>query len=680
MSRKRSVFENIINRSGLGSLGSFASLMALASLDGGCTSDAISKCTATQSAYCDRVTRCSGTGAADQYRSQCLASLAAVADCNAQTAVADSSDACLAALQLASCDDPLMACTGVLPTVMLPPPPCRIDPSASPSAQAMLLDKCMPGVVSRSTFEGSAIPSVDFLFVIDNSTSMAPKQRVLAASIPQFFQVIDSLNVNYHIGVATTDIGYRASPTMGFPGSNVPTCDTYAGNDGALQVVPCTARTGVTTETTLACGGGTINGVTVPALCPDPSFVPGNSKSYIEVNKSNGTSNVKSYLMGGRELGPQRTFQCIGLVGDGGCGLESPLESARRALDGHRPENAGFLRPGSLLAVVFLTDEEDCSIQLSRRDENEPSTLSSFMSNGVSYSCDTSLALSNGNPSAIDIPGRCYNLDYRCLANNVICDQPMNSVGAKTNCKPKPNASVEPIDTYVSFFSKLRTQDKLVLAGIWAPSLLDSNGSNDGKLVVRPEPGGQTGVAGYNRGYKTEAACYDPSVPISNPSDQAKGYIGGAQLRLSSFIRKFQNRREVSICDSTNYAQAVGNIANLVSQVSAASCLDKPPLVDNGKPQCLVGYVDGAQPSAAPAAALPVCSSSCCAAWAATDKPNPTTPEIVTACTAEAADCYCALPSTRPSICAGGAVVGVWRQGGAQPPSGKLARFACVNQ
>ena len=73
---------------------------------------------------------------------------------------------------------------------------------------------------------------------------------------------------------------------------------------------------------------------------------------------------------------------CFGLVGIGGCGSEMPFESMLKALTpraspirfhtapgdsrdlGHGDDpsgNAGWLRPDSLLAVIVLTDEDDCS-------------------------------------------------------------------------------------------------------------------------------------------------------------------------------------------------------------------------------------------------------------------------------------------------------------------------------
>ena len=57
-------------------------------------------------------------------------------------------------------------------------------------------------------------------------------------------------------------------------------------------------------------------------------------------------------------------LQCIALLGDFGCGFEHQLASIDRALggDGQLPStNAGFLRPEAALAIVILTNEDDCS-------------------------------------------------------------------------------------------------------------------------------------------------------------------------------------------------------------------------------------------------------------------------------------------------------------------------------
>jgi len=59
-------------------------------------------------------------------------------------------------------------------------------------------------------------------------------------------------------------------------------------------------------------------------------------------------------------------FACIATLGTSGCGFEQPLEAAYRALVVNtRPDgpNAGFLREDSLLVILFITDEDDCSVE-----------------------------------------------------------------------------------------------------------------------------------------------------------------------------------------------------------------------------------------------------------------------------------------------------------------------------
>jgi hypothetical protein len=56
----------------------------------------------------------------------------------------------------------------------------------------------------------------------------------------------------------------------------------------------------------------------------------------------------------------EHAFSCVATLAGGGCGIEQPLEAMKLALDNH-PDNVGFLRPLSHLAVVIIADEDDCS-------------------------------------------------------------------------------------------------------------------------------------------------------------------------------------------------------------------------------------------------------------------------------------------------------------------------------
>ena len=58
-------------------------------------------------------------------------------------------------------------------------------------------------------------------------------------------------------------------------------------------------------------------------------------------------------------------FTCIAAIGETGCGFEHQFASILRALgaDGRAApsENQGFLRPDAYLAIIMITNEDDCS-------------------------------------------------------------------------------------------------------------------------------------------------------------------------------------------------------------------------------------------------------------------------------------------------------------------------------
>lgn len=497
--------------------------------------------------------------------------------------------------------------------------------------------------------------SVDVLFVIDNSPRMAPKQRALAAAMPTLLSKLDAIDANYHIGLVTTDIGTLPPGSTGFPAPPEPGCNTVTGDDGQLQNLPCSARISTAdpgSEFARLCAKGST------PLCADPSFVP--SDPWIA---KKGTSlNVQPVNAG--TLSPteiaQRAFQCIALLGDSGCAVESPLESMKRALDGHRSENLGFLRDNSVLAVLFLTDEDDCSVQLAQRSALNPKSMS----------CGTT------NP---DPDPSCFNLDYRCVAKSIVCDESMTLSGAKHNCSQRPASFLESVDKYVRFLSALRPKEKLVLAGIWSPSLLDyqsRGGTGDGKLEVVTSVPGDSSTNLLNRASGASAACFNPDPTLTT---QPEGFYGQAQLRLSSFIRKFDPSLvlEQNVCNVDGYAGTLGSVADQLQRKVSTDCLAVQPSIGcDGQPLCSVGEVDLDNPDSQPVTDWPICSAACCQAWATAALATRQDPGILAACSGEADNCYCAVSNTQN--CRDTAVAGVWRVGNAPPPAGKGIQFRCA--
>jgi hypothetical protein len=185
------------------------------------------------------------------------------------------------------------------------------DVSALDPTETTQVEKQIPVGMNRD---------VDILFVIDDSGSMSEEQAALITSFPRFIEILGGIVgdlPNVHIGVVSTDVGVGGYVQGGCTG---------AGDDGRLQNTPRV----------------------VGCAPPAGAFLE-------DVGREDG-SRQRNYT---GEL--KDAFSCIAQLGTTGCGFEQPLESMRRALDGSDPFNAGFLRPSAYLAVIFLTDEDDCS-------------------------------------------------------------------------------------------------------------------------------------------------------------------------------------------------------------------------------------------------------------------------------------------------------------------------------
>jgi len=166
---------------------------------------------------------------------------------------------------------------------------------------------------------------MDILFVIDDSGSMGEEQGNLGQNFPQFINVLDEYMaadglLDYRIAVTTTgrDVDYVIDPSLGLPiPLPFPEIPMSESGDNGVMRQEC-----------------------------------GMSQRWIDRTDSNVSS----------------TFSCVANVGTSGPSLEMPLLATQMALGDRVTDgtNAGFLRDDALLAVVILTDEDDCS----RTDNN----------------------------------------------------------------------------------------------------------------------------------------------------------------------------------------------------------------------------------------------------------------------------------------------------------------------
>jgi len=197
---------------------------------------------------------------------------------------------------------------------------------------------------------------LDILFVIDNSGSMGEEQRNLAKNFPFLIDRLRTLTDNQgspihadvNIMVTTTDFGHPLCTPFYKPG--------YAPAKGAPITTACTDRladfTGI---------GG--NAPSIPEACtdvcsPGAAAVPMDPFIHFDLN---GDNIIDPDGMGDPVAD---ALACIGPQGIDGCGMEAGLETMLQALEPGKPWNSGpapFLREGAALAIIMLSDEEDCA-------------------------------------------------------------------------------------------------------------------------------------------------------------------------------------------------------------------------------------------------------------------------------------------------------------------------------
>jgi hypothetical protein len=80
------------------------------------------------------------------------------------------------------------------------------DPS-TPDATAQQFGLASYGENQLDQYLQQGNNATDILFVVDNSCSMSEEQSSLAVNFASFLQIIQSLDMDYHLGVVSTDIG-----------------------------------------------------------------------------------------------------------------------------------------------------------------------------------------------------------------------------------------------------------------------------------------------------------------------------------------------------------------------------------------------------------------------------------------------------------------------------------------
>jgi hypothetical protein len=239
----------------------------------------------------------------------------------------------------------------------------------------------------------SSVDKIDVLLVIDNSGSMGDKQAILATAVPK---LVSRLVKPVCVGALTGPEGNADQQVEQLPEGGCP--DDFEPEFKPINDI----NIGIVSSSLGAAGS---------AVCsPDSATNPDNQDlGRLLSRRTPGTDTdlATTYQnLGFLAWDPEQARPCPGEgptgeacpgsnnaddliatlatmvqgVGEVGCGFEAPLEAAYRFLADPAPsatipsdgetvdevlleQRASFLRPDSLLAVILLTDENDCSFR-----------------------------------------------------------------------------------------------------------------------------------------------------------------------------------------------------------------------------------------------------------------------------------------------------------------------------
>ena len=323
---------------------------------------------------------------------------------------------------------------------------------------------------------------VDLLFVVDNSANMAARQRELSRSLKLVFAKLAFGRglPDLHIGVVTTDMGIGEYATTDSQCSE-------AGQGGRLRLAAAD------------CG-----------IEDDFLVVRADSSGILSSNMAGneGTDKLRSQL------------SCMVERGESGCEYEQPLEAMRTALLYQDGQAKKFVRRDAVLAIVIMTDEDDCS---------------AF------------------DPALFDPENPHFRGDdpnFRCFQSGVICNgDDVYQPGRRDGCKPWDDSPyISRVVEYTEFLAHLKPdpRDRIVTAII-----------------------GDSREVGVHLGKRADAEL----VPTCEDNSGAAIYPG---IRLSSFVNTFGERGlETSLCQAGE-GEYLSDMVRKIRSSLGTTCLEGP--------------------------------------------------------------------------------------------------------
>lgn len=402
-----------------------------------------------------------------------------------------------------------------------------------------------PVIVSVVSVPQSAERDVDILFVIDNSNSMKDEQENLRVNFSALMERLRKIKgglPNIHVGVVSTDIGAGQY--------GIPYCDP-GGDVGNLLTGNCTNPSGAPYIVDVEAAECTVvkdaSGICEPSQCGQANCAHEPSTTFV-VDSATGCPRCRNYVNESLE----DVFSCAADLGTLGCGFEQPMEAMTKALDPSNTSNRGFVRDDAFLAVVLITDEDDCSASTPGLFDNTQTGMNTTL--GPLWS-------------------------YRCFEFGITCDENSRAPGQRHNCVVRDDngAMLHPTARYESFLTQLKDPQMLVMAAIAGPVTRTANGAGFEATVGLTDEGNPD---------------LQPSCGGTQPGDD--GAVPG--IRIYSMLEAFNTEEQLaqwaytSIC-SADFSPALTGIGDRIGGLLGYQCLPTPlkgcsdPGVEFGMPQ-----------------------------------------------------------------------------------------------
>ncbi len=401
---------------------------------------------------------------------------------------------------------------------------------------------------------------VDILFMVDNSPGMDPKQEALAKAFPEMLASLKKLPnglPDLRIGVVSSDVGAGAGEAAG----NCMVLGNQGilwGNDPSVDPAEENNKYGTVKDLKNAAGASGCG-------------MKSGARWIEDVLGADSISRAKNYQGDLSDV-----FSCLAKgVGVNGCGYEHQLQSLRVALlpqNGINPQNNGFIRRSAYLALVLVTDEDDCSAN-PEYDTNDgmfhrrtPGDTASLRCAARGHVCD-GRAIPDYDPDT-GYQGVGFSTDFaNCEAKDVDRDDRTDN---PSDFRELPLIRIRDMVDSVNQV-KDRPSDQIIASGI----------------IGWPQDGELAGVKyeiGKDPSSKPEEQrnLYD-YLPICTFPDQQSAdgntYKAYGGLRLKKFLDAFAHEEQTnvfSICRPDNFSDALKDIGTAIGKRIDTGCVSFP--------------------------------------------------------------------------------------------------------